>query len=186
MLIGCIGSHSTGKTTFVNAFVEAQKEGCHSGFHAVSSISRKVWAAGLDLNQGADRLSQMLTLFGRAVAEDTALEQYRNVITDRTPLDSLAYNEYQRRHVWSPAPVDELYQQITEDLVRQRIRKYDRLLYFPPIIGLEDDGIRDTDVQYQTEVDNLVRHYVKRICPWAREVPAGSVEERVEWFNAYL
>jgi predicted nucleic acid-binding Zn ribbon protein len=123
--VGFMGAHSTGKTTTVEEIMAT---------HLlprpvfVQSTSRDVGAAGYGINETASPLSQLLVTTGRVVKEDTIYEgNYSHVISDRTPLDSLAYTMWSAVHTWKMDPQD-IYLQYSTGLVVNHMKKYDRSL----------------------------------------------------------
>lgn len=176
MRIGFIGSHSTGKTS-VAQLIDSR----HDNVIYVPSASRKVLADGMPLNRQADEVSQILTTVARIVDEQIAVEENPDKITlsDRTPLDSLAYTKYQIDRVWGGA--HEFYWNYSEKFVKAAMLKYDLVFYFPVgRFALTPDGVRDLDEAYRTSIDEIVVQLLSTTKLNNDYVPMidGSVEER--------
>lgn len=181
--VGFMGTHSTGKTTTVDE-IFATKLLPRPVF--VQSTSRDVGAAGYGINETASPLSQALVTMGRVVKEDTIYDgDYSHIISDRTPLDSLAYTMWSARNTWGMEPND-IYLQYSTGLVVNHMKKYDHVFYFPIHWGLVSDGVRSESERYRVEIDGLVKslanyhgvryHTVPNVGPQAM---AGFVIDRI-------
>jgi hypothetical protein len=171
MIIGFFGSHGTGKTT--TAEIIAQKTGCN----ILTSKSRDVgefWP----INREATHVSQLLITAARA---NQALHFSRAPglwLADRTPLDSLAYSTYQSDNVWGNTP--DIYLNESYNLVKNTMRNYTALFYFPVMFNPEEDGIRDGDINYQDAIDYYIRDFADTLGIYYQTVPDGTAEERAD------
>lgn len=175
MRIGFTGSQGTGKTTLAKEMVRQWPE-----YVYVPSTARAAAAAGLLINRDADPLSQILTTVSRCTEEDRLYRQSAgNVISDRTPLDSLAYTIYQNETVWKKTPFNpDFYMDLTYKFVREHMYKYDIVYYFPIYWGPKGDGIRDPDAQYQQDIDEYVQSMLSSMKVQHLVMPKGSTQDR--------
>lgn len=154
MRIGFLGSHSTGKTSVAEELTRSRLLG---DMAFVPSTARKIGAAGYPINQLATPLSQFLVTVSRIVDEDTiAKGEHKYTVSDRTPLDSLAYTYWQANNVWNMDHEDP-YITYSRELVLEHMHKYDFVFFFPVTWGLVSDGVRSDDVKYRVEVGGLMK-----------------------------
>ena len=179
MLIGFIGSHGTGKTTTANV-VAAMMKG-----EALTSSSREVNSSGLPINKDATRLTQLMITVARANQAHLYGGRAGIYVADRTAFDSVAYTRYQMDNVWDQDPdLDSLYWNYSMDLALGSLKEYDKLFYFPPLEGLEDDGVRLGDRDYQMIIDDRIRSMLRQVGVGEIQVPDGSVLERAHFIQA--
>jgi len=182
MRVGFTGAQGTGKTTLMRAVEKSDL-----GFTVVPSTARAAAEAGFLVNRDADPMSQLVTTVGRVATEERLFRQNGHTISDRTPLDSLAYTLYQGANVWDNLPeANSYYMQISVDLVMEHMYKYDHIIYFPPLWSPKADGLRDTDIEYQRQIDALIRGLLDMHNIAFRTVPRGSTEVRLEWLTKLL
>lgn len=171
MIIGFFGSHGTGKTT--TAEIIAEKTGCN----LLLSKSREVgdfWP----INREATETSQLLITAARA---NQALHYSRApglFLADRTPLDSLAYSTYQSDNVWVDTP--DIYMNESFNLVKNTMRNYTALIYFPVLFDPKEDGVRDGDINYQDAIDYYIRDFADQLGIYYQTAPDGTAEERAD------
>jgi hypothetical protein len=181
MRIGFTGAQGTGKTTVLKR-IEKSK----INLTIVPSTARAALAAGFAVNRDADPLSQLVTTVGRIAIEDRIHRESGNTISDRTPLDSLAYTTYQYNNEWGRRDKNEYYWQTSVDLVMEHMHKYDALFYFPVYWAPKDDGVRDPDVEYQEEIDGIIKFYLPTIEKPTFVMPNASTDERLRFFIGSL
>jgi GTPase SAR1 family protein len=153
MRIGFIGTQGTGKTSMAQALMETEyfKD---NGFIFSPSSSRRL-AGRLGINKSASPFSQLAITVARVGDEDKASNGGKiNTVSDRTPLDSLAYTKYQYDHVWKAGdPEAETCLEVSKGLVERSMRDYDVIAYFPNFGWPEvDDGVRPQGAEYQNEI----------------------------------
>ncbi len=172
MRIGFTGSHGTGKTSVAKALCNEWTE-----YYFVPSSARQMASAGFRVNRDADPLSQLLTTVSRIADEDKASNEKLYTVSDRTPLDSLAYTVYQSENVWSE--VGRAYFDVTCRLIQNHMSKYDAVFYFPVCWEPKSDGLRDSDPKYQIDIDKLVQKYLTAMRINHFVVPNAPVSQRV-------
>ena len=142
MKIGFTGTMSVGKTTLVNALKELPE---FKDYTFRTERSKYLSELGIPLNTDSSTLGQAVFLAERA----SELMQ-PNVITDRTVIDVMAFSEA------SKSMGDEDKQAFLQYASRL-IKEYDIIFYIPPHgMEMEDNGVRETNEQYRTTIDNLI------------------------------
>ncbi len=172
MRIGFTGSHGTGKTSVAKSLVSDWTD-----YAFVPSSARQMAASGFSVNREADPLSQLLTTVARIADEDKLNTEKLYTVSDRTPLDSLAYTVYQSENIWSG--VGRAYFDVTCRLVQNHMTKYDAIFYFPCYWTPKDDGLRDSDPLYQKAIDKSIQKYLIAMRVNHFVVPNESVSQRV-------
>lgn len=178
MRIGFTGAHGTGKTSLMKAICSDPE---FKAYPPVPSTARKMKQAGYSINRDADELSQLMTLLARVTTENKIYESYARVISDRTPVDSLAYTAIQIESVWENCNPE--YWKVCKELTRQHMQKYSAVYYFPVYWEPYADGDRDPDPEYQRRHAELVLHLLNEFDIDFWMVPEGSTADRLEWFR---
>lgn len=174
MRIGFIGSHSTGKTSVAKYITELDTR-----WTFVPSTARKVAAAGLGVNRQADHMSQILTTLSRFVDESRAFEISGWSMSDRTPLDSLAYTKYQIENVWTGDDLNDFYWDYSKKFVAETMKHYDVVFYFPvDAFAMTMDGLREDDEKYRLDIDGIIVELINDLGVKVLTVPNGTIEER--------
>ena len=153
MKIALTGTHSTGKTTLLWGLAEAMPE------YVVISEQLRVAAKYLGLEKISDApkkagMFSMLQWEGlrrQVNAEESAGE---NFITDRAVLDYEIYYRYGIGNKDCPT-IRAAY----TNLVWNRLKEYDLIIYVPPNIPLVDDGVRHAEEgePFRMEIDRLIQ-----------------------------
>lgn len=169
MKIGVSGTFSVGKTTFINELKQS-----------LPSLSVIDEAARELINEGDLNVNNMK---GKALSRfqtNVVQRQVKNELSTPTPWitdtalsDTLAYAKDAPNCEWIVDYVASYYNR----------RAYDIIFYIPPEIPLEDDGIRHTDEEYRTTIDERIvpELYHAARNHWIKVVGlTGSVKERVE------
>lgn len=141
MKIGFIGSHGVGKTTLCFD-VAARLKRLDLGVELVKEVAR---ACPLPINRETTAEAQAWILHTQIAEEIVAASRYQIVLTDRTVVDNYAYMVLKIGRQAAYAP-----------LVRKWMSTYDRVFKVPIIEEPHFDGIRDTSVAFQREVDDLI------------------------------
>lgn len=180
MKIGFFGAQGTGKTALIEAM---QADPYFKHFNVIKSSSRIAKESGRPINKDAGRLDQLLITVNRCVSD---LQTPGHVMSDRTPLDSIAYSLYQEMYQWPDDDVAEYYWATSLGLVQNIMPKYDRLYYFPVYWLPVADGVRIADPDYQKEIDVLMRKVAEDLELKYETVPDVSVSQRLGWLKAQL
>lgn len=143
-----VGSHGTGKTTQLEHFVNL-----HPHFHKVKSDRRKLLEDGvIKINREAAPWDEIV--IGGDVMRNI-LSTPAPSIADRSWVDKCAYAQL----LPYPDDVKEA-MDIYYSHAFPGFTKNDAYIYFPPVLQLIDDGVRDTDKKYQEAVDYMIQFYL--------------------------
>ena len=172
-----IGAHGTGKSTLANALA------VETGAPVVESVARQfgeMWRVLEDtgaVKPGQDVVKQEC-LSSWAYWDFMRWSQMAQpVIMTRSPLDTLAYMKCDRN---IPESLYNLYVKTWGEDVRFTTALWHSLFIYLPIeFGIEDDGVRPTDVLFQRDVDDAMRELADTFRLTPVEVH-GTVEERVQ------
>jgi nicotinamide riboside kinase len=165
MKIGFCGTMSVGKTTLVNALKELPE---FKDYHFRTERSKHLMNLGIPLNTDS-------TLKGQLVfASERAAElMQEKIITDRTVIDVMAFNELSE----SMEDHEKFYLNAT---LYYLVKEYDILFYVSPEgVKIEDNGIRETNAEYRTAVDKKIKSIVGM---YRNDIITikGTVEERIK------
>ena len=165
MRIGLCGTMSVGKTTLVNALKELPE---FKDYKFRTERSKYLRDMGIPLNTDS-------TLKGQIVfsAERAAELMQEKIITDRTVIDVMAFNELSK----SMEAHEKYYLNAT---LYYLIKEYDILFYVSPEgVEIEDNGVRETNAEYRNAVDKKIKTTIRMFRSNAIIIK-GTVEERIE------
>ena len=165
MKIGFCGTMSVGKTTLVNALKELSE---FKDYHFRTERSKHLMNLGIPLNTDS-------TLKGQLVfaSERSAELMQEKIITDRTVIDVMAFNELSE----SMEDHEKFYLNAT---LYYLVKEYDILFYVSPEgVEIEDNGVRETNAEYRTAVDEKIKSIVGMYRNNTVTIK-GTVEERIE------
>ena len=165
MRIGLCGTMSVGKTTLVNALKELPE---FKDYHFRTERSKHLMNLGIPLNTDS-------TLKGQLVfASERAAElMQEKIITDRTVIDVMAFADLSE----SMKDHEKFYLNAT---LFYLIDEYDVLFYVSPEgVEIEDNGVRETNAEYRTAVDEKIKEIVGMYRSNTVTIK-GTVEERIE------
>jgi len=168
MKIGLCGTMSVGKTTLVKAL---QKLPEFKDYNFATERSKYLNDLGIPLNTDSTLKGQTVFL-----AERCAELMNKNVITDRTVIDVMAFT----MNAQSIAYQDK---EIFEDYAKEFVREYDYIFYISPDgIPIEDNGVRETDEYYRDIIDFSIVTLIKKYAHMMKNVETikGSTKERVK------
>jgi hypothetical protein len=169
-----IGSQGVGKTTQLEHFVSL-----HPHFSVVKSDRRKLVEDGvIKVNREAAPWDEIV--IGGDVMK-SILSASSPSIADRSWVDKCAYAQllpYPQEildaiHVY----YSNAFPGISED---------DAYIYFPPMIELVADGVRDIDKQYQKDIDTMIRFYANLLGVQLYTITQLSVQDRYLEIVNYL
>ena len=165
MRIGFCGTMSVGKTTLVNALKELPE---FKDYHFRTERSKHLMNLGIPLNTDS-------TLKGQLVfASERAAElMQEKIITDRTVIDVMAFCDLSKS-------MDSAHKFYLNATLTFLINEYDVLFYVSPEgVEIEDNGVRETNAEYRTAVDEKIKQIVKMYRSNTITIK-GTVEERIE------
>jgi GTPase SAR1 family protein len=151
--IGFIGSHGVGKTTLLIEFVgKLIRE--NIDFYTITDTARK---CPHRINKESNFQSQ-LWIFREQTRQEHNFNNGKVLLSDRTVLDIIAYSQYAMNNNMMSRDEFEILKTLVKDW--SEINPY--LFVYVPIpegLEIEDDGVRDTDKEYQMTIDT----YIKKI-----------------------
>ena len=105
------------------------------------------------------------------------------IIMTRCPLDTIAYGMADQT-INAEASMDDLDVLVNDEKFCKAIKE-SLFVYLPIEFGIENDGVRPVDIQYQKDVDGCMRGLMHTfgIVPL---VVSGTVEERVQKILEHL
>jgi predicted ATPase len=192
MKIAVSGTHCTGKSTFINDFLKTWKN-----YETPKQSYRDVIKEKnlLHSKEGTEE-SQRLIL--DALCDQ--LQQYSksdNVILDRCVLDNLAYSSWLNLN----NKVSEKFLDECRLIVRESLKLLD-IIFFIPLtrvapVEFEKDELREDDLIYRQEIDNIFKVFVQSYHQGDGRVFAkddappiieifGNPEERIKMVQLYL
>ena len=102
-----------------------------------------------------------------------------NIITDRTIIDVMAFTQ-------SAIKTSYLDADAFEDYAQRFVKQYDYIFYVSPNgIPMEDNGIRETDLDYRKEIDLLIQALLFKHRPVYYTI-SGTTEERIQQIREAL
>lgn len=185
MRIGFTGAQGTGKTTLINLLEE---DGSLGPITRTISPARTALSLGLLVNRDADVFSQLMVSVANINKEYMVDPTADMIISDRTPVDSLAYTLYQLKEVWTEMDgrLSEWYWNQLLVLSLSNMDVYDELFYFPAYFAPKSDGVRDSDREYQLDIDLTIKRLLDENDIEVHIVPDVSKEERLTWIKGVL
>lgn len=174
------GTHVTGKTTLLNAYVEYRHaltcENKENDFGYVTGIARNIIARGFPLNKDGNVYSYINYVNDQLKAERTMCN-YKDFISDRTLLSPLAYSLTNKN---LPRPfIPDYFIDMLKNVWLLEKERFDLYIYFPIEFSMnEKDDIHPADIQYRVDIDNAIHQLLDEY-----KIPhfhmTGSVEERL-------
>jgi len=165
MKIGFCGTMSVGKTTLVKALQEIPE---FKDYKFATERSQYLNSLGIPLNHETTIEGQTIFLAERV----TELMQ-PDIVTDRTIIDVIAFTKCARKTSYIDGDAFEEY-------AKRFIREYDHMFYISPEgIEMEDNGVRETDLDYRKEIDEEIQRLALKHRPIYYTIK-GSTEERIK------
>ena len=153
--------------------IESIKEKYFPNITFVKEIVRSLVAQGIKINRNSDYDSQCVIL------EEHYKNQlrYRNMITDRCSIDAFVYATYD----YLQGKYNLIEHLEHERLMLLSLGDYDKFFYIPVEFEMTEDSVRDTNKQYQKDIDNLFKVIFDKynIEP---TILKGTIEERKKTF----
>lgn len=152
MRIVCMGTHCTGKSTFIKDFIAK-----YPSYTTPSKTYRDmVKDKGLAINQEGT-INNQLEIFNFVKQQQLKLTE-PNVIMDRCVFDAMVYTKALLvKNMATNTPMELALFKSMREQAYELLSHFDLIFHFPlkgnEHIVIEKDGLRDTDKQYQSEVD---------------------------------
>lgn len=171
MKIAISGAQGVGKTTLLE---ELKKE--FQEFEFIQGITRTLKNQGFKINKDGNDETQLAIL--KAHVSNLKKD---NFITDRCVLDCTVYTRY----LYNRGAVTKEILEKIETALFKNISKYDVIFYIRPEFDIEDDNVRDTDIEFRNIIVDLFDYYIN-LTEIKPIILSGSVNERVQQFKEEL
>ena len=174
MKIGFCGTMSVGKTTLVNALKELPE---FKNYQFRTERSKYLMDLGIPLNTDSTIKGQIVFL-----AERASELMCENIITDRTIIDVMAFTKAAKSIDYHEA--DDF-----QTLAARLLSEYDYIFYVSPEgVDMEDNGVRETDIEYRELIDFIIQNIIKRYKYKFKNytIISGSTEERIAQVKSVL
>jgi nicotinamide riboside kinase len=168
MKIAFIGTHGVGKTTLCFELAACLKR-LDVGVDVVKEVARH---CPLPINRDTTIDAQAWILHTQVAKELELSRLYEAVICDRSVLDNYAYMV----HAAGRRP--EL-----EPFIKHWLDSYDLLVHVPVVTAPSFDGTRDTSVDFQLNIDQILREMVSEFGSTVHELDPN---ERDHWIRSVL
>ena len=168
MKIGLCGTMSVGKTTLVNALQDTKQ---FKDYVFRTERSKFLMEQGIPLNTDSTLKGQTIFL-----AERCGELIQKNIITDRTVIDVMSFTQNAKSIPYQDKEAFEKY-------ASEFIYDYDVIFYISPKgIDVEDNGVRETNVEYRDLIDDTIVELIQKYGHRAGniEMISGTTEERIE------
>lgn len=165
MKIGLAGTMSVGKTTLAKALGELEQ---FKDYIVQTERSKYLNGLGIPLNTDSTLPGQFVFLAERA----TELLQ-PNIITDRTIWDVCSFT-------LSAKSIGDWEKRAFVEAAMHLRSYYDVVVYVSPRgVGIEDNGVRETDMGYRMKIDWAIQEALKEYKPNKLITVEGTTEERI-------
>jgi GTPase SAR1 family protein len=174
MKIGFCGTMSVGKTTLVKALQELPE---FKDYNFRTERSKYLMEQGIPLNTDSTLKGQLVFL-----AERSMELMQENIITDRTIIDVIAFAKASNSMTHTEKYDFEL-------LACLLIKEYDYIFYISPEgIEMEDNGVRETDLEYRKLIDFVITRQIERYKSLIKNygILEGPTEERIKQLKFQL
>jgi nicotinamide riboside kinase len=165
MRIGLAGTMSVGKTTLAKALGEVERFRDHS---VQTERSKYLRDLGIPLNTDSTLRGQFVFL-----AERASELLCGDIITDRTIWDVCSFT-------LSAKSIDWWEKQAFVTAAMYLRDYYDVVIYVSPNgVNMEDNGIRETDLEYRTKIDLTIKMALEEYKPKKLIEVEGTTEQRI-------
>jgi len=178
--LGICGSHSSGKTTLLEALRNTPE---FDSVDFLPEITRTIKEQGYNINEAGTLDTQILIM----AAHMQNLLTHKRFIVDRCLIDGFCYTKFLYTNPENKSlhheRIQPWFMDYCENLVKSYLPYYTRIFYIPSELPVVDDGVRSTDSYFHREIVHLFEENVKRfgdMNPGLIVVVRGSVEERVQ------
>jgi nicotinamide riboside kinase len=175
------GAHGTGKTTLIRALANVFDS--QESIGVTREVPRLIVAEAGDnsfFKRGNNTFERQLLIVARQLEEEyrVATSDVRLVLCDRTIVDHWAYTR-----CLFPASIDAIEFKLWEAMVFRWLESYSEILRLAPEFSPVDDGIRESDIEFQMDIDREILSLYRRAGVDVTTV-VGSLEDRVTQCSA--
>ena len=173
MKIGLCGTMSVGKTTLVNALKKLPE---FKNYNFRTERSKHLMNLGIPLNTDSTFKGQLVF-----TAERSAELMQKNIITDRTIIDVMAFCALSEA-------MNAEEKNSLKNTLKYLIKEYDVIFYIDDLsIPIEDNGIRETNERYRVYIDDKIKEIISEYRHQCKIVNiSGTTENRVDQIRSVL
>jgi deoxyadenosine/deoxycytidine kinase len=165
MKIGLCGTMSVGKTTLVKSLSELE---LFKDYKFATERSKYLRDLGIPLNTDSTINGQLIFL-----AERSSELLHKNIITDRTIWDVSSFTMLAKS-----ISLHEKSQFVNTAMMLKD--QYDIIFYIDPVgTNMEDNGVRETDLEYRSEINQEILRLLTLFPPKKLIVLSGSTGDRM-------
>jgi nicotinamide riboside kinase len=166
MKIGLCGTMSVGKTTLVKALAELD---LFKKYKIATERSKYLKDLGIPLNTDSTVNGQIVFL-----AERASELLHKDIITDRTIWDVSAFTMLAKS-------IDSGFKSSLVNTAMTLRDQYDIVFYIDPVgTNMEDNGVRETDLEYRANVNQEILRLLTLHSPKKMIVLSGSTADRMK------
>ena len=164
---------SVGKTTLVNAL---KKEAIFKDYTFRTERSKYLSSLGIPLNTDSTFKGQLVF-----TAERSAELMQKNIITDRTIIDVMAFCALSEA-------MNAEEKNSLKNTLKYLIKEYDVIFYIDDLsIPIEDNGIRETNERYRVYIDDKIKEIISEYNDQCIIMNiSGTTEDRVNRIKSVL
>ena len=170
--IAFTGSHSTGKTTAMKILAEQiEKIYPNSITHTIGSVTRSISDWGGVFHDGRRiRIDKESDSFQLACIYDRRRQmlgidatKHDFIISERWALDEAGYQGFKADNTYKTT--SKYYYRVAVEEAKWEATNYWNRIYYIPLSdrGVEDDGVRPLDKNYQREIDNQIQTVLMKL-----------------------
>jgi predicted ATPase len=172
MRFALTGSHGVGKTTLLQSLQDYLDYKDIKCLFNVSS-ARKIKKTGMSINEEGNNYDVVQMI---VESSHVAVFCEDNWFADRSVIDGYAYTEYlYNQNKVSHNVFDAILTQVNTFLPL-----YQEVFYIPIEFDIENDGVRQTDKEFQKAVDEIILNKIKDVRGNDYVTVTGSIEERTK------
>jgi GTPase SAR1 family protein len=166
MKIGLCGTMSVGKTTLVKALAELD---LFKKYKIATERSKYLKDLGIPLNTDSTVNGQIVFL-----AERASELLHKDILTDRTIWDVSAFTMLAKS-------IDSGFKSSLVNTAMTLKDQYDIVFYIDPVgTNIEDNGVRETDLEYRTNINQEILRLLTLHPPKKMIVLSGSTADRMK------
>ena len=150
MRIAFSGCQNSGKTTLLKNFIAVWPQ-----YTTPEKTYRDLLKDKQDKHSSNTTVETQLDILSFMISQLSEYDKTSKVVYDRCPLDNLIYTLW--CHDKGVEGFDSKFVEQTISLVKESMRSLDLifLLRYDSAINIEEDGLRDTNLEYIKEIDNI-------------------------------
>lgn len=131
--------------------------------------------------RGNNTLGKQFLIMSRQIVVELGTPRPPVLLCDRTLLDHWCYTL-----ALFPEFDDPVTRRIWDDFVAEYLKTYDLVFYLPSEFPPANDGVREGDLQFQRDIDEMIRAKLASGNPTGVIEVRGTLDGRVEQCNLHI